>query len=97
MNDQQGGHIQEFDEQKMKELLQASGLTPVVFIPAQPHYFISHTWLFGSRMKIEAATGQVKTKGIRHFIWTNLTTGSKLFLSALALTTGAKYSQGITL
>ena len=77
MNDQQSGHIQEFDEQRIMELLHASHLIPVVFVPTQPHYFISHSWLFGSRMQIEAATGKVKTKGIRHFIWTKIHSSSK--------------------
>jgi len=79
MSDQQGGHIQEFDKQRMMELLQESGLVPVIFIGTQPHYFIAHSWLFGSRMKVDASTGEVKTKGIRRFVWGVLTTGSKRF------------------
>jgi|SRR5450759_4918055 len=77
MNDQQGGHIQEFDEQRIMELLHASCLIPEAFIPTQPHYFISHSWLFASRMQVEAATGHVKTRGIRHFIWTKVHSSSK--------------------
>ena len=79
MDDQQAGHIQEFDKQRMMELLQESGLVPVIFIGTQPHYFIAHSWLFGSRMKVDASTGEVKTKGIRRFVWGVLTTGSKRF------------------
>jgi SAM-dependent methyltransferase len=79
MSDEQGGHIQEFDKQRMMELLQESGLVPLIFITTQPHYFIAHSWLFGSRMKVDVSTGEIKTKGIRHFVLGLLTTGSKRF------------------
>jgi SAM-dependent methyltransferase len=79
MHNQQGGHIQEFDKQRIMDLLQESGLVPLIFISTQPHYFIAHSWLFGSRMKVDVSTGEVKTKGIPRFVWVLLATGSRRF------------------
>jgi SAM-dependent methyltransferase len=91
MSDQQGGHIQEFDKHRMMELLQDSGLVPLIFITTQPHYFIAHSWLFGSRMKVDASTGEEKTKSIRHFVWGLLTTGSKRFFELTGFRRGGDY------
>lgn len=62
-------HVQEFDQQRLLDLLESSQLRPIVFIPTQPHYFISHTWLFGTRMQIDESTGRIITGGFRAYVW----------------------------
>jgi cyclopropane fatty-acyl-phospholipid synthase-like methyltransferase len=65
MKNEPYGHVREFDEQGIKNLLNKAGFEIVVFIPTQPHYFIMHTWIFGSRMRVENSTGKIITKGMR--------------------------------
>ena len=79
MEGQVHGHVREFDEQGLRDILNQAGLYPLVFLPTQPHYFLSHMWLYGTRMKVEIATGNVLTKGVRMFIWGRLTLYSKRF------------------
>jgi 2-polyprenyl-3-methyl-5-hydroxy-6-metoxy-1,4-benzoquinol methylase len=59
------GHIQLFNKKRLLSILKKSNLELVVFRKAQPHYFIAHLWLFGSRMKVEGATGKVLTNDWR--------------------------------
>jgi SAM-dependent methyltransferase len=61
------GHVREFDEAGLRELIQGAGLRPMVFLPTQAHFFVAHTWFFGTRMRIEESTGKILTKGIRGF------------------------------
>jgi hypothetical protein len=72
-NDQEHGHVREFDEQELNRVMAQAGLAPIVFIPTQPHYFISHVWMHATRMKVEMATGSLRTRGLRFLIWGRLT------------------------
>lgn len=62
------GHVREFDEPGLRELIRGAGLRPVVFLPTQPHALVAHTVIFGTRMRIEASTGRILTGGIRGFV-----------------------------
>lgn len=62
------GHVREFDEAGLRHLLREAGLQPHIFLPTQPHYFVAHTWFFGTRMKVEESTGKILTKGVRGFV-----------------------------
>ena len=73
------GHVREFDEFELNRVITHAGLTPIVFIPTQPHYFISHVWMHATRMKVEMATGGLRTRGLRFFIWSRLTYYFKRF------------------
>jgi SAM-dependent methyltransferase len=76
------GHVREFDEAGLRQVLEGAGLRPIVFLPTQPHYLVAHTWFFGTRMKVEESTGKILTKGIRGFISKKLFKFSKrLFLA----------------
>ena len=65
MKNEPHGHVQEFDKQGLTHLLARSGQRPTVFLPAQPHYFVAHTWVFGSRMEVEGSSGKNLTRGWR--------------------------------
>lgn len=65
MRDEPHGHVREFNKKALLQLLHFAGLNPLIMLPTQPHYFISHTWLFGTRMKGEGATGKVLDSGWR--------------------------------
>jgi len=71
------GHVREFDEPGLRELMRGAGLRPVVFLPTQPHAFVSHTFIFGTRMRIEESTGRILTGGIRGFASRKLSKLSK--------------------
>jgi hypothetical protein len=62
------GHVREFDETALRKLLHEAGLQVLVFLPTQPHYFVAHTWFFGTRMRVEESTGKIVTRGIRGFV-----------------------------
>lgn len=72
-NGQEHGHVREFDERELVRVIAQAGLTPIILVPTQPHYFISHAWMHATRMKVEMATGSLKTTGARFFIWSRLT------------------------
>lgn len=59
------GHVREFEKEDLLRLLTEAGLVPDVLVPAQPHFFFGHLWLFGSRVSMNGATGQVSGSGIR--------------------------------
>ncbi|HEX9656978.1 MAG TPA: class I SAM-dependent methyltransferase [Bacteroidota bacterium] len=59
------GHVQEFNERKLRLMLKDSGLRIVTLIPTQPHYFLSHSWMALARMKIEGSSGKVLTQDWR--------------------------------
>lgn len=69
MRDEEFGHVREFDRKELDRVIRAAGLEPLIILPIQPHVFISHTWLFGSRVEIEGATGRVVGKGWRVRVW----------------------------
>jgi hypothetical protein len=82
MRDEPHGHVRQFDRQKLTEIVRASGLRILAFVPTQPHYFLAHTWLFGTRMVIEASTGKILTRGLRGFVLGHLTSLSRRFFRA---------------
>ena len=69
MKDEPYGHVREFDERGLRCFLQQANLKLLVFLPTQPHYFVAHTWLFGSRMHVEGSSGRILTGGVRGFIF----------------------------
>ncbi len=73
MQNDSHAHVREFDEAQLRDLLRQAGLRPLVFRPAQAHFFLAHTWVFGTRMRVEESTGVVLTKGVRGFM------GRKIF------------------
>jgi SAM-dependent methyltransferase len=76
------GHVREFDEAGLRELMREAGLRPVVFLPTQPHVLVAHTWIFGTRMRIEESTGRILTGGIRGFAGRKLSKLSKKLFCA---------------
>lgn len=87
MNGEPHGHVREFDEPGLRALLDSAGLEPRVLVPTQPHYFVRHTWVFGTRMRVEGSTGQILTQGFRRFITARLTDYSRRFF----LATGSEF------
>lgn len=85
MRDEPHGHVNEFDERALRALLAGAGLSVLAFLPAQPQYFIAHSWLVGTRMKLEASTGKILTRGVRGFVFGNLVKYSRLFFDATGL------------
>ncbi len=76
------GHVRQFDEPGLRALLAGAGLEPVVLLPTQPHYFVFHTWVVGSRMRVEWSTGRILTGGVRRWIGKRLHGWSRrLFLA----------------
>jgi len=82
MRDEPHGHVQQFDEPGLRTLLNSAGLVPIVFVPTQPHYFLRHTWVFGTRMRVEGSTGRIMTQGFRRFVSGRLTEYSRRFFLA---------------
>ena len=60
------GHIQLFSKKRLLSMIKKSNLEIDVFKRAQPHFFLAHMWLFGSRMKVEGSTGRVLTNDWRN-------------------------------
>lgn len=87
MKDEPLGHINQFSRQSLHHMLTSAGLDILVFEPTQPHYFISHTWLFGTRMKIEGSSGRIMSGKIRATIFNLSLKGSK----ALFTLTGSRF------
>lgn len=65
MRNEKYGHIQEFNLERLKTMFKACQIHPLYIIPTQPHYFISHTWLFGTRMKVDGSTGRILSNDFR--------------------------------
>lgn len=84
MRDEEFGHVREFDMKELERVIRVAGLKPLMILPVQPHVFISHTWLFGARVKIDGATGAVIGRGWRVRVWKLL----GKFCSALFKATG---------
>ena len=82
MKNEPHGHVNEFDESGLRGLLAASKLRALVFLPIQPHYFVSHTWFFGTRMKVEGSTGKILTTGVRRYVFSWLTRNCSRLFSA---------------
>ncbi len=79
MKNEPHGHVNEFNRESITGLIRGAGLSVTTFVPTQPHYFLSHIWLFGSRMKIEGSTGKILTGGIRGRIFGIITSWSRKF------------------
>lgn len=79
MRDEPHGHVREYDEKELVSIIDEAGLSIVAIVPTQPHFFLGHTWLYGTRMQVEGSTGKVLTKGIRGAVFDRLTSYSKRF------------------
>lgn len=79
MRDEPHGHVRLFDRQTLLRAIREAGLEPLTFAPTQPHYFLAHTWLFGTRMKTEGSTGRILTRGLRGFVLGHLTSSARRF------------------
>jgi SAM-dependent methyltransferase len=79
MRDEPHGHVRQFDRPALLRTIQEAGLEPLAFVPTQPHYFLAHTWLFGTRMKTEGSTGRILTRGLRGFVLGHLTSSARRF------------------
>jgi len=73
------GHVREYNKHDIIKLLNGVGLTPLVFLPAQPHYFIFHVWIFSLRVKVDGSTGEIFSKDIRVHVGSILSTFTKKF------------------
>jgi len=82
MKDEPHGHVREFGRADLERLLSGCGLAAEVILPTQPHYFLAHTWLFGTRMKVEGSTGRILSGGWRMRIMSRLLDGSRRFFLA---------------
>ncbi len=60
------GHIQLFSKRRLLDMTNKSNLELEIFKKAQPHYFITHLWIFGSKMEVEGSTGKVLTNDWRN-------------------------------
>lgn len=85
MRDEPHGHVNEFDRTALRDLVRKAGLSALVFAPAQPQYFVAHSWLAATRMKLEGSTGKILTGGVRGFVFGNLLKYSRLFFVATGL------------
>jgi SAM-dependent methyltransferase len=79
MRNEPFGHIQEFGRKDISHLLKHADLTVVRIIPTQPHYFVGHTWLFGTRMKVDGSTGRVNPEGWKNKVFVTVTKWSFRF------------------
>jgi len=82
MRNEPHGHVNKFDEQALRDLIRGAGRETLTLIPTQPHYFLAHTWLFGTRMKIDGSTGRILTGGVRGFVLSAITSWSRKFFLA---------------
>ena len=85
MRNEPHGHVNEFDEAGLRHLIAGAGLSVLAFVPAQPQFFIGHSWLVGTRMKIEGSTGKILTRGFRGFVFGNLVKYTGLFFGATGI------------
>ena len=76
------GHVNEFDEPTLRQMLTQAGLDILAFEPTQPHYFLAHTWLFGTRMRIEGSSGRILTGGFRAVVLNGILRTAKTFFDA---------------
>lgn len=81
MKDEPYGHVQEFDEPRLRAMINVSGLRVLSLIPTQPHFFLSHSWMAVTRMEIKGSSGKVLTEDWRSTVLQQITVWSrKLFL-----------------
>jgi cyclopropane fatty-acyl-phospholipid synthase-like methyltransferase len=63
MRDVPFGHVRMFDQHALRELAQGAGLEVLTLLPTQPHYFLTHTLMFGLRRPVAESTGRVVSAG----------------------------------
>ena len=78
MRDEPYGHVHEFDRKGLLSLIRQAGLDIEVFFPTQPHYFLAHLWLFGTRVKVDGFSGRILSKGIRTGVFSLLVRSLRL-------------------
>lgn len=66
------GHVNQYDQKDLRELVRNAGLSTSVLIPTQPHYFLAHLWFYGSRMQSEPSSGKILTGGIRGAVFSRI-------------------------
>ncbi|MBK7259369.1 MAG: methyltransferase domain-containing protein [Ignavibacteriae bacterium] len=81
MRNEPFGHVNEYDRSGLEELLGRAGLQPLVFVPTQPHYFVGHTWFYGSRMRSEPSSGRILTGGLRGAVYSRVFRLSRWFFN----------------
>jgi SAM-dependent methyltransferase len=84
MKNEPHGHVNEFDKEALTTVVESAGLEIRALIPTQPHYFVAHSWLVATRMKIEGSTGKVNTGGIRKAVFDLLTKYCLKFFASTA-------------
>ena len=72
------GHVNEFSRRSLLRLLTEAGLSPAVFFPTQPHYFLAHLWLFGTRVPIEGSSGRIVGGRFRARVFSLLVRGLRI-------------------
>lgn len=85
MRDEPHGHVNQFDELALRALIAGAGLSVQTLLPAQPQYFIAHSWLVGTRMRLDGSTGKILTGGFRNFVFGNLVKYLQLLFGATGL------------
>jgi hypothetical protein len=60
-------------------LRRSARLRTLVLVPTQPHYFVFHSWMAGSRMQVEWSTGRIVSRGIRRAVGKRLLAWSRAF------------------
>jgi 2-polyprenyl-3-methyl-5-hydroxy-6-metoxy-1,4-benzoquinol methylase len=63
MRDVPFGHVRMFDKHALLQLATGAGLQVLALVPTQPHYFLTHTLMFGLRRPVAGSTGRVTTSG----------------------------------
>lgn len=81
MKDEPFGHVNEYTRESLRALLHSAGLHPLVLVPTQPHYFVAHTWFYGTRMRSEPSTGKIITAGLRGVVFSRLFRACRWFFS----------------
>lgn len=72
MKNESFGHVRRFSRKALCELASQAGLSVIELIPAQPQYFVFHTWLYLTRVEIEGSTGRIVTQDWRTRFGSNL-------------------------
>jgi SAM-dependent methyltransferase len=85
MRNEPHGHVNEFDETALRDLVREAGLSVLVFAPVHPQFFVAHSWLVATRMKLEGSTGKILTGGVRGFVFGNLLKYSRFFFGVTGL------------
>ena len=79
MKDEPYGHVNRYNQAGLRRLLASAGLQDEVLLPIQPHYFLAHLWLFGTRVPIEGASGKILRHDWRTRVFSRLLNGGRAF------------------